>query len=433
MYPPSRILFAVLGLLSLTPGLQTKQQFRSEEFRVVYEWYKLDFTWPDESAKRSAFLSRRFVPQNNIISGIKIWMHKVFLTLPRWKEGVPATLVTVPSVPVGPSASPRLEPFPSWEWQDINNCSALQNVHAVEIDLDGILWVVDSGTTNELEYPDYSCPPKLLQFNAETREHYYTYTFPPGTVNKDSILFDIVVDPKTRTAYISDSSETQPGIIVYREGVSYKVTGGISMQSDPSIGSIVVNGTEIRRQQNIGPLALSVVERVLYFSPVTSHHLYSVHLSALDRPGDISSSIRDLGRKLNSSSGMILDSKHVLYYGLLESNGIARWDSSRDPFSTGQRIITEDAALLQWPCAFAFDHQRALWVISNRFQTFLANTINLEVPNFRLIKAYTGTQSYLYANEPQSLSVSASNALYANSILLLLSLWLSVKLLSNSM
>lgn len=367
-----------------------------EEFRVVYEWYKLDFTWADDNAKLDAFINRRYIPENNIISGLKVWKHWVFLTLPRWKEGVPATLATVPSTPRGSSASPRLEPFPSWEWQDVTNCSCLRNVHSVEIDPNGIIWIVDTGTINELTTPNHICPPKLVLFDIDKKEHLLTYVFPDDVVNRDSVLFDIVIDPKTKTAFISDSSEYEPGIIVYQDGKSYKVTGGIAMHSDPSLGGFIVNGTEVHLHQNIGGLALSVPDQVLYFSPVTSYHLYSIHLSAIDEPGDVSTSIRDLGRKASPSSGMILDSKHVLYFGLLERDAIAKWNSSKDPFPTGQHVITEDKALLQWPSSFGFDNQGSLWVISNRFQTYLENRINLEVPNFRLIKAYTGTNSYLY-------------------------------------
>ncbi|XP_075230454.1 dopaminechrome tautomerase-like [Lycorma delicatula] len=391
-----------------------------EEFRVVYEWYKLDFTWKDDNAKLDAFINRRYIPENNIISGIKVWKNHVFLTLPRWKEGVPATVATVPSIPRGPSASPRLEPFPSWDWQDVNNCSCLRNVHATEIDPEGILWIIDTGTVNELTIPNRICPPKLILFNIDKKEHILTYIFPDDVVNRDSVLFDIVVDPKTKTAFISDSSEYEPGIIVYRDGKSYKVTGGIAMHSDPSLGSFIVNGTEVNLHQNIGGLALSIPDQVLYFSPVTSYHLYSVHLSVIDEPGDVSTSIRDLGRKASPTSSMILDSKHVLYFGLLERDAIAKWNSSKDPFPTGQHIITEDKSLLQWPSSFGFDSQGSLWVISNRFQTYLENRINLEVPNFRLIKAYTGTNSYLYSNGyTQQPHENTSSTTYINNSLLI--------------
>lgn len=394
-----------------------------EEFRVVYEWYKLDFTWKDDNAKLDAFINRRYVPENNIISGIKIWKNRVFLTLPRWKEGVPATLATVPSIPRGSSASPRLDPFPSWEWQDVNNCSCLRNVHSIEIDPEGILWIIDTGTVNELTKTDYTCPPKLILYNIDLQEHILTYEFPNDVVNRDSVLFDIVVEPKTKTAYISDSSEYEPGIIVYRNGKSYKVTGGISMHSDPSLGGFVVNGTEVHLHQNIGGLALSIPDQELYFSPVTSFHLYSIHLSALEEPGDASTSVRDLGRKLSPTSGMILDSKHVLYFGLLERDAIAKWNSSKDPFTTGQHTITEDKSLLQWPSSFGFDSQGFLWVISNRFQTYIENRINLEVPNFRLIKAYTGTNSYLYNTynlyNPQN---SSTNKINYNFMILIFSI-----------
>jgi len=135
-------------------------------FNPVYEWFTLDYNWPDEMTKGQAISNRRFVPENNAIAGIKAWRDRVFVSIPRWKEGVPVTLASLPAQPLQPNGSPRLEPFPSWQMQEIGNCSALQFVQNVEIDTEGKIWILDSGRTNILDPAANTlpsrCPPKLV-------------------------------------------------------------------------------------------------------------------------------------------------------------------------------------------------------------------------------------------------------------------------------
>lgn len=45
---------------------------------------------------------------------------------------------------------PEIEPFPSWEMNEIGNCSALQFVQGIAVDTDGIMWVIDSGRVDTL-------------------------------------------------------------------------------------------------------------------------------------------------------------------------------------------------------------------------------------------------------------------------------------------
>ena len=72
--------------------LAVKARDVSEVFGVIYEWNKLDFMWPDDSYKAKYLDSSQFIPENTTISGVKVWDDRLYVTLPRWRRGVPARL-----------------------------------------------------------------------------------------------------------------------------------------------------------------------------------------------------------------------------------------------------------------------------------------------------------------------------------------------------
>lgn len=87
---------------------------RTGPFRTVYEWKQLDFDFPSESDRISAITNEYFVPENNLPLGIEVYKDRLFISMPKWKGGVPATLAVLPKNPK--EVSPKLKPYPSWDW-----------------------------------------------------------------------------------------------------------------------------------------------------------------------------------------------------------------------------------------------------------------------------------------------------------------------------
>jgi len=114
------------------------------------------------------------------------------------------------------------------------------------------------------------------------------------------------------------------------------------MRADPRSEAITVNQERVEASVNVAGIALSPPgpDRTLYYSPLSSRNLYSLPTKELRDPGrEISGNVNNLGLKNGHSDGMIMDNNGVLYLGVLQENGIARWDSHRDPFAQGQRTI----------------------------------------------------------------------------------------------
>lgn len=64
----------------------------NDNLRVAYEWREMDFKYDTEDLRWSAIERGEFKPANVIPFGLEVSGHRLFITTPRWRTGVPATL-----------------------------------------------------------------------------------------------------------------------------------------------------------------------------------------------------------------------------------------------------------------------------------------------------------------------------------------------------
>ncbi|XP_011700211.1 PREDICTED: protein yellow-like [Wasmannia auropunctata] len=375
-----------------------------EPFQVIFEWKTIDFQWPSDEDRQYAVMRGEYIPANNFITTVKFWKDKMYLTLPRWKDGVPVTLGVTSAKPNGNTA-PKLEPFPNWDMQKLSDCTAFQLVHSIEIDPKGRMWILDTGRPTSLRESKADCSPRLVILDLEDNNKILrTYQFPEHvTRRKDAYLNDIVLDHEDGgMAYITDTSTTDPGIIVYslRDNNSWKVRHESMKAKSEAVGFMVAK-THVIHPVHVDGIALSPAssrDRQVYYSPLSSFHLYSIPTSALkNNATNIDQYVKELGRKNSQTDGMTMSSTGVLYFGLLADDAIAMWDTKNTPsFTVGQRIISRDHVLTQWPDSFAFDEDGNFWCVINMLQNFLNNRIDINEPNYRLIRSRVGVKSYQY-------------------------------------
>lgn len=63
-----------------------------DQLHILYEWKQLDYQFPTEEARRQALETKEFIPENNIPMGLEIYGDRLFITVPRWRFGVPSSL-----------------------------------------------------------------------------------------------------------------------------------------------------------------------------------------------------------------------------------------------------------------------------------------------------------------------------------------------------
>ena len=52
-----------------------------------YSWSQLDFAFPSQQLKEQAIAAGDYIPTNALPVGIEHWGNKLFVSVPRWRDG----------------------------------------------------------------------------------------------------------------------------------------------------------------------------------------------------------------------------------------------------------------------------------------------------------------------------------------------------------
>jgi hypothetical protein len=67
----------------------------NDNLRVAYQWKQIDFDYRNNADRMEAIEKETFIPQHVIPVGLEVYKQRLFITLPRWKTGVPASLAYI--------------------------------------------------------------------------------------------------------------------------------------------------------------------------------------------------------------------------------------------------------------------------------------------------------------------------------------------------
>ncbi|KAF5294946.1 hypothetical protein FQR65_LT10659 [Abscondita terminalis] len=378
-----------------------------EKFDIDFQWSFVNFTWPSPMDYHYAVTNSKYIPENNAMSGIKYYNNRMYVALPRLRPGTPVTLAFIP-LNSKTKTNPLLRPFPSWDMNVQKNCSTLQNVHSMEIDRYGVMWVIDGVRTNGFT----KCPPKIVLLDLKNAgKVLHTYVVPNDvTLHQGGLLNDIVIDESDGGfAYITDNSMQDPGLVVYSRSYnkSWKFRDS-SMYPEVEAADFTVDGVVSETMTPISGIAMGPIpmrrkdNRMVYYSALTSYSLYSLGTHVLKdkelcRSGEWRREVEYVGQKRSQSNGLVTDSKGNLYYGLLSRYGVGRWNVKK-PFETARNVDINKRTII-WPDSFAFDNAGHLYLLANGMNKYLSRNYQLKLSTdikFRILKMFTGTNSYLY-------------------------------------
>lgn len=67
----------------------------ADHLKVEYQWKQMDFEYPSNEERQAAIANGNFIPENVVPVGLEVYKNRLFVTLPRWKKGVPASLAYI--------------------------------------------------------------------------------------------------------------------------------------------------------------------------------------------------------------------------------------------------------------------------------------------------------------------------------------------------
>ena len=409
-----RALLLAVGLLCGTDGASVDPE-------VIVEMNSVNYTTLCGRAASD------FNVSHAIITGVKSWKGELYVTVPRWRDGIPATLAKLvrpageaPSQPGSagaPSSGWQLQPFPDCAWQEVGNPFALQYVQSMEIDRHGRMWIIDAGRRNfwtctppcDAGVLNNSLPPRLIVLDLASGTTLRAYTFAPSVANRTtSFLNDIVVDESRMVAYISDAG--QGAIIVY-DFASNTARAFSDDTTTPnatftaSMPVAIAGGLWTLSPTGADGIALSSDRATLYYCPLSSRRLYMLPTAKLRdfklSTAALSAAVTDLGERPSNSDGLAFSDAGKLYLGGLTTSALYEWTPGT-PLSS-MAMLAESPTLLNWIDTFAWDGRGNLLLTSNKLQRFSNGSYDMRAnapPNFRVLRVALGANSYLAAQPP---------------------------------
>ncbi|XP_033761259.1 protein yellow-like [Pecten maximus] len=386
---------------------------RCKDERIMHSFETIDYVWTNDTARHKALENEDYIPHNNIISGIKTYKNNVYVTVPRWRRGVPSTLNRV-VVRKGISV---LQPFPSWEAQKIGDCRFLQCVQSMEIDPNtGWMWIIDTGRINFFAAdgtPTQNiCPAKIVIYDINKMTEITRHVFPNSVANRNiTFLNDIVVmyrGSSPRYAFISDTLAFR--MVVYdRIRNRSHFFSHPSMLPEPGRGNITILGETLTLSAGINGIALSADMNYIYFGSLSGHSVYQVSSRIARNPrGNFARFVRKVGDKPSQAEGMVYSRQNRLYFSGLELNSIYRWDIDRDRknqrksfrrvmMKSVSKILSSDTCM-NFVDILTFDTDGYLWFTVNKLHKYLLQSMDFtgsSGPNVLIWKVYVGEIGYL--------------------------------------
>jgi sugar lactone lactonase YvrE len=376
---------------------------KSITHEILFHWSHLDWLFSDAS-KKEEFDKNQYW-KGAMPAGFKVDSQgNYYLSVPRWAHGIPATVNKVVVV----DGKPLLQPYPSEAMNEIGNPNALQSVLGWEIDELDRAWFLDQGHVEDA--PCAAGMQKIVCWDLKKNELVLNIPIPNEIASfKASFLNDLVVDNKNGFVYIADSGiYTDPlegGLIIYnmKTGKLRRVLHQhVSTQDVPGYWFKIAGKSiwpDKPMRTGADGIALSADRSTLYWCALTARHLYcmdTVLLQDFSIPEDkIEAAVVDLGNKGTNTDGMCADNQGLIYYTMLEGQGIGVFNPADKTF---QPIITDERMV--WVDGMTFDRKGNLIFNNNRLHELFRDQLDWENPNNLIIwKAFLGDgiKSYLYA------------------------------------
>ncbi|CAK1604337.1 unnamed protein product [Parnassius mnemosyne] len=389
------LLVLVLTVLSVCKAATPKLRFA---------WKEVDYVWGSPDQRENAINDKQFIPAHNLPLGLDRWKNKLFITVPRWKNGVASSLNYVDVD--GPQNQP-LKPYPSLEDNLVADTAtalpsnnSIISVFRIFIDPCDRLWVMDSGLADILGSPNQIAGPSLVIFDLNTDQVIHRYFFKVEDMKEDSFFANVIVDVDKDTcdnafAYVPDLGAY--GVVVYslKQDDSWRVSHHY-FHFEPLAGSYKVGGVEFHWTDGVFGLALTEPRengyRTMFFHALSSTKEFCVSTELLRNYTHIDKKeafndfklLGDRGENTQASSSVYDQTNHVLFYTQVNRDGVGCWNSNKPYTPENNPLLFSDPELYEFPNDVKIDNEGSLWIISDKMPRFIFKSLDPNEVNYRI-------------------------------------------------
>lgn len=349
-----------------------------------------------------------YVLENNIPMGATRYKNRLFITVPRRRVGIPATLNYV-DLDCNARNNVPLIPYPNWELNSLNTprpadpaqlTTPFVSVYRTTVDACDRLWFVDMGV---LEYP--TGRQQLQQFtlvvmDLKTDQVIHRYPFSVAHANERATLASVTVDVTKDTcndayAYIPDLVNYKTLVYSLKENDAWQVSHNFFFM-DPLQGDLSIGGHNFMWNDGIFSIALSKVHkdgsRTAYFHPMASTREFAVSTRVLKDRNLATRSyhdndfqlVGDRGKNGQSSSHVLHQTSGTILMAEVSKNGLYCWNTHKPLTPENQGLVHQDADKMIYPSDVKLDDTDNVWMMTNSMPRFLYGSLNYEQTNFRV-------------------------------------------------
>ncbi|XP_055911760.1 uncharacterized protein LOC129945820 [Eupeodes corollae] len=399
------LLFIPVSLIGLT----------SSSLETIAEWKIVDFGFLHLEEINLALRNGQLDHKNANLFDVDVdydvnGERRIFVTIPRLKEGIPYSLAVVePKQRFYNQSSPSekiIGAYPSYSWHSSygNDCNGITSAIRVAIDQCHRLWVLDTGTIESRSL----CPPQILVFDLATNTLIHRHRLPLVVYRKDaSRLVNLIVDISDPApnglcwkalVFIADTGFH--GLIAYdvASNHTWRIENKL-MFPDPDFGTFSIAGEKVDIMDGIVGMSITPRhfrgERFFYFSSLSSEIESVVPLRILlnqtiwNKHIKVPREFFPIGQRGVQCSNQAMDSKGNIYCVTMDEVSLISW-SIRDPYAYHYfNVLANDVEQLQFATGIkvvrnAFGKEE-LWILTSRYQKALTRTRNFNEVNFRII------------------------------------------------
>ncbi|XP_015108627.1 protein yellow [Diachasma alloeum] len=378
----------------------------ADPFETIASWKKVDYNFPNDALRKTYAASGDYIQDNVVPLGLNVWGDKLFITVPRWKKGVPANLnyISLSEAAAAKNSSLLLNPYPDWESNDVHSPDAIVNILRVRIDACDRMWGIDSGVDDILGEFNQVHPKKLIAIDLKTNKIILSYTLKESDIKPNTFFADtaIDVDPKNcDDAYVYNSDLGANGLVVYSlaKNDSWRIEHNY-FHMDPLNGEYNVSGLTFQWTDGMFGMALSSPRedgsKTLYFHPMSSIHEFSVSTSLLKNQTALADSHYweefhvegNKGPKTQGTSSAIDTETGIIYFTQVNKNSVACWDTHEKLNPETFRVVAQDDNDLIFPNDIIIDPKtRKFYCLSDNLPVFIYSNYNFEETNFNIHSA----------------------------------------------